>query len=232
VNRDTTQYGLKCSQIRAAFGDYLDGSMSGRAMQTLGAHLENCANCDAAFAAERELQQVLATSGPVKMPEDLGLKLRLAISHEASRRQTLKHNLTMRWENLIRPMLLQTASGLACAVLLFGGITLFTGIVPASNEVLAHDEPLGAVTMPHFLYTAAPGQPVMPRNNSTVVVEADVNSAGQIYDWNVVSGELDETTRAEIENTLMLQVYSPATMFGEPVRGRVLLTFSGILVRG
>jgi hypothetical protein len=232
MNREMTQDGLKCGEIRAAFGDYLDGDMSGRAMQAVGLHLEGCADCAGEFAAERGLQQVLAASGPVKMPADLGLKLRLAISHEAARKQTLRDNVAMQWENLVRPLLLQTASGLACAAVLFGGITLFTGFVPASNEVLAHDEPLGAVTMPHFLYSAAPGQPVETRNDSTIVVQADVNTAGQIYDWNVISGDLDAVTRAKIENTLMLQVYSPATMFGEPVRGRVLVTFSGILVRG
>jgi len=30
----------------------------------------------------------------------------------------------------------------------------------------------------------------------------------------------------------MLQVYEPARMFGEPVRGQVLVTFSGVQVKG
>jgi hypothetical protein len=97
---------------------------------------------------------------------------------------------------------------------------------------LANDEPLGAVTMPHYLYSAAQEQPVLTRDDSTIVVQADVNAEGRVYDYSIVSGPTDEKTTDEVRNQLMLQVYEPARMFGEPVRGQVLVTFSGVLVKG
>ncbi len=221
-----------CAHARSSFSGYLDGAISGREMQSVAAHLEACPPCTAEFAAWRGMQRVLAETGPVKAPADLGLKLRLAISHETSRRQGFRDNLAMRWENLIRPMAFRTISGLACALLLFGGIATLVGVVAVPNAVLAHDEPLGAVTMPHYLYSAALQQPVVTPDDNTIVVEADVNAQGKVYDWNIVSGPTDERTRAAVRDDLMLQVYEPSRMFGQPVRGRVLVTFSGVLVKG
>jgi anti-sigma factor RsiW len=201
-------------------------------MHSVAAHLEACRECAADFAGWRGMQRVLAETGPVKAPADLGLKLRLAISHEKSRRQSVRDNLTMRWENFIRPIALQTISGVAGALLLFGGISMLVGVVAVPNAVLANDEPLGAVTMPHYLYSAAQQQPVVTPDDATIVVEADVNAEGKVYNWNIISGPSDEPTRAAVRDDLMLQVYEPSKMFGEPVRGRVLVTFSGVLVKG
>jgi hypothetical protein len=86
--------------------------------------------------------------------------------------------------------------------------------------------------MPHYLYSASQQQPIVTPDDSTIVVQADINSEGKVYDWTVVSAPLDDKTRTAVNNELMLQVYEPAKMFGEPVRGRVLVTFSGVLVRG
>ncbi len=224
--------GTECARVRTSFSGYLDGAISGREMHSVAAHLEACRECAADFAGWRGMQRVLAETGPVKAPADLGLKLRLAISHEKSRRQSVRDNLTMRWENFIRPIALQTISGVAGALLLFGGISMLVGVVAVPNAVLANDEPLGAVTMPHYLYSAAQQQPVVTPDDATIVVEADVNAEGKVYNWNIISGPSDEPTRAAVRDDLMLQVYEPSKMFGEPVRGRVLVTFSGVLVKG
>lgn len=222
----------ECAKVRTSFSGYLDGAISGREMQSVAGHLEACTGCKAEFAAWRGMQRVLSESGPVKAPADLGLKLRLAISHEKNRRQNLRDNLTMRWENFVRPIALQTISGLAGALLLFGGISMLVGVVSVPDAVLANDEPLGAVTMPHYLYSAARQQPVVTTGDGTIVVEADVNAEGKVYNWNILSGPTDDRTRAAVRDDLMLQVYEPSRMFGEPVRGRVLVTYSGVLVKG
>jgi anti-sigma factor RsiW len=229
VNR---QHGTECTQARTSFSGYLDGTISGREMQSVAAHLEACLACMAEFSLWRGMQRVLSETGPVKAPADLGLKLRLAISHEKSRRQSFRDDLAMRWDNFVRPLALQALSGLAGALLLFGGISMLVGVVAVPNAVLAHDEPLGAVTMPHYLYSAALQQPVATPDDGTIVVEADINAQGKVYDWNILSGPTDERTRAAVADDLMLQVYEPSRMFGQPVRGRVLVTFSGVLVKG
>jgi hypothetical protein len=64
------------------------------------------------------------------------------------------------------------------------------------------------------------------------VVEAFVNDSGRVYDYNIVSGPEDAGVQTQIANQLLLSVFEPAKVFGGPVRGRVVLTFSGISVRG
>ena len=160
-----------CLEARNRFSEYLDGATSGRVMQSVAAHLEVCPACAGEFAEWRAMQQVLAAAAAVKTPDDLGLKLRVAISHERQRSQTRRHNLATRWENFLRPALVQVASGLAGALVLIGGMAALVGTLAVPQSVLANDVPLGAVTMPHFLYSAAQTEPVITRGDTTIVVE-------------------------------------------------------------
>jgi anti-sigma factor RsiW len=215
------------------FSEYLDGAVSGREMQAMSGHLETCGDCEAEFTAWRGVQQVLGTAGAVKAPDDLGMRLRLAISHENAKRQgRWWNNLQMRWENMLRPALVQASAGLAGAVVLIGGIGLLIGVVAVPQPVLANDEPLGAMTAPHYLYSAVPEGPVTTSEDTTIVIEAKINSAGRVYDYAIVSGPQDAATEEQVRDQLLLQVYEPARVFGQPVKGQVLITFSGVSVRG
>ena len=191
----------------------------------------SCAGCADEFAALRSIQQTLATLGPAKAPSDLGLKLRLAISHEQARRKSSwRDSLSVKWDNAIRPMLVQVSAGFAGAVIFIGGIGLLLGMVVAPEPVMANDEPLGAMTSPHYLYsTVSPGA-IISDHDSVIVVEAYVNAQGRVYDYNIVSGPDDPQVHSQIANQLLMSVFEPASIFGAAVRGRVVLTFSGISV--
>ena len=222
-----------CNKIRAGFSDYLDGAVSGQRMQEIASHLETCDGCGRDFADLRGMQQSLALLGPAKAPADLGMKLRLAISHEqAARNSSWTDNLSLKWENAVRPMLLQVSAGFAGSVALVGGIMLLLGMVAAPEPVMANDEPLGAMTSPHYLYSATSPQAIVTGQDSAIVVEAYVNAEGRVYDYNIVSGPEDAAVQTQIVNQLLLSVFEPARVFGAPVRSRVVLTFSGISVRG
>jgi anti-sigma factor RsiW len=224
---------MSCNQVQEMFSAYLDGAVSGREMQALSTHLDGCTGCSSEFEAWRGMQQMLSSIGQLKAPDDLGLRLRLAISHEAARRRGNWWDvIASRWENLLRPALLQASAGFAGSVVLLGSLALLIGVVAAPQPVLANDEPLGALTSPHYLYSSAHLQPVMTPTDATIVIQADVNSLGRVYNYKIISGPTDTATEAQVLDQLMLQVYEPARAFGEPVRGQVLITFSGVSVRG
>ena len=216
------------------FSGYLDGAVNGVEMQTIATHLAECASCAQEFDSWRAMQGLLAAAGRgSKAPVDLGVRLRVAISHESARRRGhWWDGLAVRWENGVRPLLVQASAGLAMALVLLGTVGGLIGVVAAPSAVMANDEPLGAMTSPHYLYSAAPQQPVVTGLDQTVVVEAKVNADGRVYDYSVLSGPQDAATLAQVRDQLMLQVYEPARVFGEPIRGRVLVTFSGVSVRG
>ncbi|WP_433971421.1 anti-sigma factor family protein [Tunturiibacter lichenicola] len=225
----TPQVCLKC---RSSFSSYLDGDVSGKQMQKIAKHLESCNDCTQEFAAWRAMQRSLSSLGPAKAPADLGLKLRLAISHEhAKRKSNWLDTISVKWENAIRPMLVQVSAGFAGAVVLVGGIALLLGMVAAPEPVMANDEPLGAMTAPHYLYSSVPRAIVTDRD-AVIVVEAYVDSQGKVYDYNLVSGPETAAVQTQIVDQLLTSVFQPASVFGAPVRGRVVLTFSGISVRG
>jgi anti-sigma factor RsiW len=224
---------LECGEIRQMFSGYLDGAVSGVEMQAVARHLAGCAACDAEFTSWRAMQGLLAAVRQDKAPSDLGVRLRVAISHENARRQGhWWDTLAMRWENGWKPLLVQASAGLAMAVLLLGGIGMLVGVVAAPQPVMADDEPLGAITAPHYLYSSATARPVVTGQDATIVVEAKVNAEGRVYDYTITFGPQDPATLAQVRDQLMLQVYQPATVFGEPVTGQVLITFAGVSVKG
>jgi hypothetical protein len=222
-----------CPEVRPSFSAYLDGAVSGQQMQEIALHLDKCHECAQEFASLRLIQQSLASFGQAKAPADLGMKLRLAISHErAARKSSWIDALSLKWDNAIRPMLVQVSAGFAGAVVLVGGIMLLLGIVAAPEPVMANDEPLGAMTSPHYLYSATSPGAIISTRDSVIVVEAYVNAQGRVYDYHIVSGPEDAAVNNQVVDQLLLSVFEPARVFGSPVRGRVVLTFSGISVHG
>lgn len=216
-----------CSSIRADFSAYLDGAVNGRHMQFIATHLATCTSCRNEFAAMRSMQQSLTDLGGIKPPADLGMKLRLAISHERARRTAGSFSsFSVKWQNAFRPLLIQASAGFAGTVVLVGGILLLLGMVAVPDPVLANDEPLGALTAPHYRYSAVMPRPILNSQASTIVVEAYVNSKGQVYDYNIASGAEDDTVKAQIVDQLLVSVFEPARAFGEPIRGRAVVTFS------
>lgn len=238
----------QCESVRERFSAYLDGALTGVAMQETAAHLESCPDCDREFAGWRAMQQALVELGPAKAPADLALRLRVALSQERARtpRQSLAR-WEMRWRNTMAPFLLRASAGFASAVLLLGTVTVLVGAFASPQPVEARDASADAATSPRFLYsllasstpetdqvqaTKTHGAARAARDANAVVVEAYVNSSGRVYDYRIISGPDDAASRAQVENLLLFSVFEPARVFGEPVRGVAVLSFSGVSVQG
>jgi negative regulator of sigma E activity len=224
-----------CDAMQTKFTEYLDGRLSGREMQRVAAHVESCRECAGDWKSLQEMQSLLATLGPAPEPQDLLLRIRVAISHErARRRQTAFHALNLAWKNTVGPFLLQAAAGFASAVLLLGTVIVLAGLFtqPESAQATA-DEPLGAATAPRFLYlSSVVGSNPIGDVSTPVVIEAYVNGEGKVYDYRIVSGPTDKATRAQVENILLWSVFEPARRFGQPISGLAVLSFAGVSVLG
>jgi anti-sigma factor RsiW len=234
---------LTCKTIRSSFSAYLDGAVSGHKMQQISRHIEGfndevsgervagCSACAHELAAWRTTQEALSALGPVKAPADLALRLRQAIASERERHSShLFARLAQTWQSAVRPMLLQVSAGFAGSVALVGGIALLLGAVAAPQKVLANDEPLGALTPPHFLYSSAAAGSIVTASDTPIIVEASVDSRGRVYDYKIVSGADDAAVRSQVADQLLSSVFQPASAFDVPVRGRVVVTFAGISV--
>jgi anti-sigma factor RsiW len=223
-----------CMAIQNKFTEYLDGRLSGREMQAVSAHLESCRECAGECKSLEQMQVSLAGLGPAPEPEDLALRIRVAISQErARRRQGPFHSLELAWKNTVGPFLLPAAAGFASAVLLLGTVTVLVSMFTQPESVQASaDEPLGNVTAPRFLYLSSVASDQTGVLSGPLVIEAYVNGSGQVYDYRIVSGPTDDTTRQQVENLLLWSRFEPARRFGQPVPGMAVLSFSGVSVRG
>ena len=226
---------MLCPEVSERFSLYLDGAVSGHEMLAIASHLETCLNCQKQFRSLQAVQQSLASLGAIRPPADLGTRLRVAISHERVRTRTsvierLQESFHLRWQNALRPLVLQVSAGLAGAVVLVGGVVFLLGLVAVPEPVMANDEPLGALTTPHYIYSVERPRPIIASHDSTIIVDALINDHGEVYDYTIVSGPEDEATRRQITSQLLESVFEPARAFGAPTRGRVVLTFSGVSV--
>jgi anti-sigma factor RsiW len=224
-----------CGEVQARFTEYLDSRLNGREMQLMAAHLEDCRGCSQEWTSLRQMQSSLAALGPVQEPEDLLLRIRVAVSQERARsRRSFFHGWNLVWKNTVGPFMLQAGAGFASAVLLLGSIiVLITMFAQPEMAQATKDEPLGNPTAPRLVsLSSGAGDNQIGDLSGPVVVEAYVNSAGEMYDYRIVSGPNDEATRSQIENMLLTSKFDPARFFGQPVRGLAVLSFSGVSVRG
>ena len=224
-----------CDAVQARLTEYLDDRLNGREMQRIAAHLEGCRKGAHEWVSLRQTQEWLAELGPAREPEDLPLRIRVAMSQELARsRRSPFEGWNLAWKNTIGPFLLQASAGFASAVLLLGTvIVLVTMFAQPEKAQATKDEPLGNATAPRLLYlSTAVGKNEIGAESGPVVVEAYINGEGQVYDYRIVSGPTDEATRSQVENLLLYSVFEPARFFGQPVRGLAVLSFSGVSVRG
>ena len=222
----------QCAYFREQFSAYLDGAVTGKVMREIAAHLEACSGCAAEFAQWRNAQSLVSSIGPAKAPPNLDLRLRVALSQESVNTAQEKFARgRVRWQNTFRPLVWRVTAGFASTVALLSGVALLIGMF-APEPLLARDEPLGWASSPRFLYSSLEPAGGVTDGNNPVVVQAFVNGEGRVYDYKIISGNADGKTRSQLEDTLMFSVFAPAQVFGQPVRGTVLLSFSGVSVPG
>ena len=203
-----------------------------------------------AAAAEQELHHLeettaervatdraLHTLAHLAVPAHLQLRLRLAVSHERVRAERrLAGRIAHRWhllqENTLRRFAVQGAiAGVAFLMLL--GIAARLGAITPGQTVEANDIPLVGFSSPHYLYSSSGlHQPILSADETPVMVEASVNAGGRVYDYRLLSGTLDDTGVRALRERMLSAVFTPARILGEPVRGRVVLTFSDVEVHG
>ncbi len=222
-----------CNRIQRQFSQYLDGDIPGTQMLEMTSHLKSCVTCAGEFAAWQKSQSLVTALRSSKVPVDLALKLRVAISQES--RRTTRERLgrwQIRWENTFQPFLLRAAAGFASAVFLVGTAGLFIGTFAAPPPVEARDQPLQVATSPRLLYSSFQPADNLGTRDNPIILQVFVDGHGRAYDYKVLSGQVDLQTRLSIDNLLLFTVFEPARSFDQPVRGTTLMSFSGISVNG
>lgn len=221
---------MKCLQAKSLLSPYLDGMLTGTQMLALGAHLDSCTNCSQQFEELRRTQRLLAIAGRRKAPEDLALKLRVAISREmAQSRQPYLAGWRVRLDNLLKAFMVPATAGLLSAVVMFG---VLMGYLAIPLPVKSADVPLTFSTTPQ-LEESAFGTTLDSIKDDSIVIEAYVDSNGRVEDYRVLSNpENPKDLPTQVKNMLIFTTFRPATFMGQPTSGTAVVSFSKINVKG
>jgi len=222
---------MKCIEAKSMFSPYLDGAVTGTEMLALTQHLDACAKCQGEYVSLRQTQQILTKVGRRKAPDDLSLKLRLAISREvAQSRRPYFHDLRIRVENAIQGFMVPATAGLVTAVVIFGFLMGFLALpLQADNS----DVPLMLNTAPQ-LQQSAFGTALDSIADDSLVIEAYVDSNGRVQDYRVLSSPQDAKDLSPQVKIMLTEftTFRPATSMGRPTVGRAVLSFSMVRVKG
>ena len=221
-----------CAETRAGFSCYLDGALDGHSMGRMASHLETCGACATEFAAWRSLQNALGDLGPARPPLELQAMVRDALASEIGTGRHLPP-----WQRALQfagqtlaPASLRLGAGFAATLAILGSAAWFLG---TALPVQANDDHMAHLNAPKFLYSQQPTAPIVAEKAcSAILVDAKVDKAGRVYDYDLLDGPKDAATRRLIEANLLESVFRPATVFGEPVPGHIMMMFTTVSARG
>lgn len=222
---------MMCAQAKSMLSAYLDGAVTGKQMHSLGQHLQGCGLCNREYLSLQRTQFLLAKVGRARAPQDLSLKLRLAISHEAARRRApYWRNLLVHVENALRAFMVPATTGLVATILVFG---LVAGLLasPPAVHANASDVPLTFSTDPE-LQPSSFGFTMGAISEDSLVIQAYVDANGRVEDYRILSDTADLKDLHELKNMLILTTFRPATWMGTPRPGTAIISFSKISVKG
>jgi hypothetical protein len=209
---------------------YLDGAMTGKQMGDVHEHLSTCATCELQYGELKRTQAVVSALGRKQAPPDLALRLRVAISREVARSRTPWYQvLRIRLENAANAFVVPATAGALSAVVVFGlliGYFAMPPVLQADNDV-----PTMLYTPPELKYS--PFEMTMGALSDAVMVEAYVDANGRVQDYKILSApeDMKESVPA-LANMLIFSQFRPATSFGQPIAGKVVLSFSRVNVKG
>ena len=220
---------MTCVQVKSMLSAYIDGVTTGKQMFSLGQHLQNCNACGEHYESLRRTQALLSRVGRAKAPQDLSLKVRLALSHEAARRrEPAWGNVRLRFDNVLRAFMVPATAGVVATVVIFGVLMGFISPVQANTN----DVPLMISTNPELQQTGF-GINLGAIGDDSLVIEAYVDANGRVQDYRILSDpdKLQDLPH-QIKNMLIFTTFRPATWMGSPRPGTAVLSFSKISVKG
>lgn len=218
---------MNCTKATSLLSLHLDGALEVPERRAMDDHLGACAQCRSEFSSLKQTRNMLAVVGRKAAPADLALKLRVAISREASAvRISPFEKLRFRMETALNAFMVPATAGLLSAIVFFGLLIGFFAVPSLNNDV------------PTMLYrppelAMAPFGLNGSISSDSLVLEAYVDSNGRVQDYRVLSSPGDtEAVDQQVKNMLIFTIFRPATSFGRPTSGRVVLSFSHVNVKG
>ena len=228
---------MNCDKVRKTLSGFLDRRLARGSFDNVSDHLAHCRECSTYARDLAELHAALRSLPAAVPPAWLITQLQVLASRERVR-QISRGTLTalvhfwaaefrLFFDNLMRPLAIPFAGGLISALF------LFAMLAPALQfpHRSAHDVLLSGL----FGQTQATFEELPPFGFSEddVVVQVTLDRDGAVIDYSIPNN-LNSKLRNDIANMILFTRFEPATEFGMPVGGKILVSFrrDRIVVKG
>jgi hypothetical protein len=212
-----------CVEIRNHFSDYLDDLCAPEARKSIRYHLTFCAVCAEQLDQWQAIQQELRALPHRQVPPDLALHLRVQMSQRLNKSPLA--DLWVRFENALKPFLLPATGGVLTAVICFC-LIMGSQVLPITNipDVMVQ------VAQPARVQELAPMD--FNTGDTGLVLVTQINAEGRVKGYRVLSGAGSPELMHQLDRMIYFSIFQPATMFGKPTDGQVVLSLRRITVRG
>lgn len=225
---------IACSSVRRALWDFTAGTLDPDSNLMVEAHLDECRACGLHRAEVRSLSTGLKHLPKMTPASLLHTRLRVIASRERSRmmlRRTLalrfaefRSRFRLMFDNVLRPVAIPAMGGLLASFLCFGVIVDTLQFHPDWTD----DIPVG-------LYTQVAIDDVTPFSDCAgkdVLVQLTIDREGNVVGFEVPQGNTTPDELKEIGNLVLYSSFTPATAFGEPITGKILVHIQHLNVKG
>jgi predicted anti-sigma-YlaC factor YlaD len=215
---------MSCSRVLRDLSAYIDGELSVEESCRVLRHLEGCAECSTRAEQLRLLSSLFRRLPEPQAPPDLALRLRVMASRFSVRFEGYEY-VKLRMQSAWRALAVPAFAGLMGAACIFGFLLGATsrGLTRAS---ITNDVPFAVYTPPRL--ARMPSWDV----GAPVVVDASIDANGRVDGYTLISGPKDQQVVSRVGNDLLFSVFEPATRFGRPTSGHLLVSYDSIRVRG
>lgn len=211
-----------CVEIRGYFSDYLDDRCTPESRKSIRYHLTFCEACRERLEQWQSMREELQALPRRHVSPELGLRLRVQMSQFLHRNFFAR--LWVRLENGLKPLLIPATGGVITAIISFC-LIIGSQTVPISGtpDVTVQFTPARVEELAPMDFTAA--------DNSLVLV-TQISAAGHVTGYRVVSGQDSPGLMQRLDRMVYFSHFLPATTFGKPTDGEVVLSLRRITVRG
>jgi Putative zinc-finger len=212
-----------CVEIRSHFSDYVDDLCPPETLKSIRFHLTYCQACGEELEGWQSLRADLRALPRRRVPSDLALRLRVGMSHQLH--PSPFPQLWVRLENVLKPLLIPATGGVLTAVICF---CLIMGS-QAVRVTSLPDVSLSIVTSPRVREFAPMD---FNTGDNPLVLVTQIDAEGRVKSYRVLSGHYSPEVMHHLDRMIYFTVFQPATSFGKPTDGEVVLSLRRITVRG
>ena len=216
---------MNCDKVRKTLSAFLDRSLGRATFDATSQHLAHCRDCSSSAQELNDLHSALRRLPVEAPPARLLTELQVLASRERMR-QLWAGEMRLLFDNLMRPIAIPLAGGIASAVFLFSMLQPTLQFPHRTHN----DVPSGLFSQSNATFDALPP---FGFTEDDVVVQLTVDDQGRVVDYSIPNN-VNSRLRNDIANVILFTQFHPATEFGMPIAGKVLVSFrrDKIVVRG